>query len=178
MSKTVFNTIVFIVACITLYFIAQQLIADNKVPSFGEFIASSTQLTTGTSTVPITAPSVFNLPTKTLYTATSSIKIFIADTDISREQGLSGVKTLLSGNGVLFVFDTPGKYGFWMKDMYFPIDMIWIDSNKKIVGVTKNVLPSSYPFVFMPPQAIVYVLEMNAGSVAEFGLTTGTTVRF
>ncbi len=211
----------FLAGCIVLYFITQQLIANHKVPSLGEFIASSTGNTTGTSTPSATSTSasttqkissfvqmmnviasstlanpmdqdtqkssstsknvtstIFNLPATSLFAAGGSIKVFLADTETSREQGLSDILSLPNGEGALFVFDTPGKYGFWMKDMHFPIDLIWISADKTIAGVTKNVLPSSYPFVFMPPRDISYVLEMNAGSVTSFGLKTGTTVRF
>ena len=116
--------------------------------------------------------------TTTIYTASSSVKAYIVDTDEAREKGLSGSEQLLPGVGMLFVFDNPGKYGFWMKDMKYPIDIIWINAEKRVVGVTKNVLPSSYPFVFMPPAPVKYVLEMATSSVGVFGLTTGSTLTF
>ena len=207
MSKASINIIIFIVACVVLYYIGQQLISDRKVPTLGEFLASSTQSdVNATSTkssfttfLEAAASSTtflqnnssnqksvsksstdtfFNLPSTSVITSKGSVKVFIANNDISRDQGLSDIKSLPNGEGALFVFDNPGKYGFWMKDMNFPLDLIWIDSNKNIVGVTKNALPSSYPFVFMPPRDVLYVIEMNAGSVASFGLTTGTFLKF
>ncbi|HTK33507.1 MAG TPA: DUF192 domain-containing protein [Candidatus Paceibacterota bacterium] len=141
-------------------------------------IASSTTVTNKNTDASKTANGLIDLPSTTLFGSKGSVKVLVANTDASREQGLSGQTSLPNGAGMLFVFDTPGKYGFWMKDMNFPLDLIWIDANNKIVGVTKNALPSSYPFVFMPPKDIVYVLEMNTGSVAQFGLTTGTAVKF
>lgn len=182
MSKTLINFILITSGCIVLYFMAQYMISHKVIPSINSFTATTTLgITEGTSStaqVTGTTTSVFDLPTTTLFSETSSVKVYIANNDQSREQGLSDIKELPTGNGALFIFDSPGKYGFWMKDMNFPIDMIWIDENKMIAGVTKNVLPSSYPFIFMPPRPILYVLEMNVGSVEKFGLKTGTSVRF
>lgn len=163
MNKTLFNTLTIFTGLIVLYFIAVNLINEKKILIPEEFATSSTQA----------------LETyKTIYTSKGSVKALIADTDTLREQGLSDRATLPQGVGMLFIFDTPGKYGFWMKDMNFPIDLIWIDSDKKIVGVTENALPSSYPYMFMPPKNILYVLEMNTGSIENFGLKTGTSVKF
>lgn len=101
---------------------------------------------------------------------TTSIKIgsrtFIAEvanTEAKRTLGLSGRKSLQTNQGMLFVFDEPSQPGFWMKDMNFPIDIIWLDENKKIIGIEKNLQPSSYPQVFYPPQKIKSVLEINSG---------------
>ena len=198
MSKGLINIFLFIAACIALFYISQNLIAEKKVPSFGDAfststpgLASSTEQIASTTTYIINAlmatssddlsvvTSLFpQLKTTNLVASKGSVKAFIADTEETRQQGLSDIKSLPNDSGMLFVFNNPGKYGFWMKDMNFPLDLIWIDGNRTIAGVTKNVLPSSYPFVFMPPREISYVLEMDAGSVASFGLTTGTKVQF
>lgn len=191
MSKGLINIILFFIGCVVLFFIAGRLVDDHSIPPLNEYIASSTAQfsdvsaqfasTSGmlaSSTVPLNKPTVFDLNSTTLFSSTGSIKVFVADSEASREQGLSDIASLPDGDGALFIFDSPGKYGFWMKDMNFPIDIVWIDSDMNIAGVTKNVLPKSYPFVFMPPKPVSYVLEVNAGSVAKFGLTTGTKVRF
>ncbi|OHA92045.1 MAG: hypothetical protein A3J09_00920 [Candidatus Zambryskibacteria bacterium RIFCSPLOWO2_02_FULL_51_21] len=87
----------------------------------------------------------------------------IANTDAERTQGLSGRASLPAGTGLLFVFESPGKYGFWMKDMNFPIDIVWLGDGMLPVGIEKNVSPDSYPQVFYPPVPVRYVLEVNAG---------------
>ena len=198
MSKSSINLIVFVIACGVLYFIAQNLVTEKKLPSLGDILASSTsQFASTTATIASTTAAIasttttiissnsqtsprtaFDFPSMSLFTPKGSVKVFIAQTSADREQGLSDIVALPQAVGVLFVFDTPGTYGFWMKGMHFPLDLIWIDSHQKIIGVTKNVLPSSYPFVFMPPAEVLYVIEMNAGSVNSFGLTTGTTLHF
>lgn len=85
----------------------------------------------------------------------------IADTPEKRKLGLSRRPALPADGGLLFVFDQPGNYGFWMKDMNFPIDIIWFNANKKIIGTTKNLRPKSYPQIFYPPAPIKYALEIN-----------------
>ncbi|MDD5165618.1 MAG: DUF192 domain-containing protein [Candidatus Pacebacteria bacterium] len=208
MSKIVINITLIILGLIVLYYIAQQLFSEHVIPSFGDIVASSTLNVANVSSTSTPYQSAFQklfvsvasssavinstnkkisstlyadvtlLPSTSILTPKGSVKAFIAKDDATREAGLSGQKMLPKGVGMIFAFDTAGKYGFWMKDMDFSLDMIWIDANKRVVGVTKNVLPSSYPFVFMPPKDILYVLEMNAGSVTEFGLTTGTQLKF
>ena len=66
----------------------------------------------------------------------TSLRLEVADTDASRTLGLSGRDSLDSGAGMLFTFDAPGIYPFWMKDMKFPLDMVWIDSGKVVDVVT------------------------------------------
>src|SRR3989304_6446445 len=65
--------------------------------------------------------------------AGTTINVEIAQTEAEREQGLSGHKPLADDEGMLFIFDKPGYHGFWMKDMLFSIDIIWISADKKIV---------------------------------------------
>jgi hypothetical protein len=91
---------------------------------------------------------------------------------------LSDRTTLAADSGMLFVFDTPGQYGFWMKDMRFPLDMVWINADKTVAGVTKDILPSTYPSIFPPPNPISYVLEINAESADKFGLSKDALVSF
>lgn len=102
----------------------------------------------------------------------------IANTNDSREQGLSGVKNLNPDSGLLFVFPSKSTYGFWMKDMNFALDIVWINEFKEVVGVSANVLPSTYPDVFYPPTDVKYVLETNAGTAEKFGLKKGIKLDF
>ena len=95
------------------------------------------------------------------------LNVEIADTDKERIKGLSGRKNLEENKGLLFVFDTEGYHGIWMKDMNFNIDIAWLDKNKKIIHIEKNVSPNTYPKVFYSfdkdkPTLDLYVLETNA----------------
>jgi uncharacterized membrane protein (UPF0127 family) len=91
------------------------------------------------------------------------IYVNLADTPIEQERGLSGKKNLGEKQGMLFVFDEPGVYPFWMKDMNFPLDIIWIDENSHIIYIQKDAKPDSYPKSFGPNKNSKYVLEVNSG---------------
>lgn len=106
------------------------------------------------------------------------IPVSVADTGPLREQGLSGTEMLSKGTGKLFIFDTSDSYGFWMKDMAYPIDIVWIDADWKVVGVSERATPLSYPTIFYPPTPVRYVLELNAGEAVGDNFSIGTTLRF
>ncbi len=93
-----------------------------------------------------------------------------ADTDQSRQTGLSGHECIPEKTGMLFVFEKADLHGIWMKDMNFPIDILWIDSTKKIIHIEENVDPNTYPKVFYPPTPASYVLEVASGEVERAGL--------
>jgi len=100
----------------------------------------------------------------------------VADTTEERAQGLSGKESLKENEGMIFVFKNPTVPGFWMKDMLFPIDIVWINESGKVVSVTKNAGPESYPLVFYPEGSIRYVLEVPAGFSEKNNLKKGDMV--
>lgn len=106
------------------------------------------------------------------------IHTIVASTSAELERGLSGRASLPKGSGMVFIFAQPGAYGFWMRDMNFPIDMVWIKENKTVAGVAANVSPDSFPQVFYPPAEILYVLELPAGSASDYKIATGTKLVF
>lgn len=104
----------------------------------------------------------------------------VADTPQSRERGLMWRKKLDRNRGMLFIFDVPGEYAFWMKNTYIPLDIIWIDENKRVVFISKNTQPHlcSNPPVINPRVRAKYVLEVNAGISDEIKLKIGDEVKF
>jgi len=100
------------------------------------------------------------------------------DTQALLEKGLSGRSLLAPDEGMLFVFQKPDKYGFWMKDMNFPIDIIWISPDFRIVSIEKSVSPSTYPTIFSSKEASLYVLEISAGEADKIGAKIGDMVTF
>jgi len=100
----------------------------------------------------------------------------VVNTPETRAQGLSGRKKLAPRAGMMFVYSSSGQYSFWMKDMHFPIDIIWLNTDKKIVHIEEYVTPQSYPESFAPDQPARYVLEVNAGVVARQNVSVGDTV--
>lgn len=102
----------------------------------------------------------------------------IADTDLLQEKGLSFRENLSPQTGMLFIFGTPDVYQFWMKDMKFAIDMIWLDADKKVVYIEEFVDPSTYPQSFGPETPTQYVIEIPAGDTTKVGLKVGDLINF
>ncbi len=103
-------------------------------------------------------------------------KIEVADNSALLKKGLSGHKPLLGNEGMLFIFQKAEKYGFWMKDMTFPIDIIWFDQNLKVVHIEKDVSPDSYPKTFTPNSDALYVLELASGQSDIIKLKIGDSL--
>ncbi len=93
--------------------------------------------------------------------------VAIADTPEKRTQGLSFTSHIPKGRGMLFIFDEIDYYAFWMKDMRFPIDILWLDDKGVIVHIAESASPDSYPESFTPPVPALSVLELPAGSCKE-----------
>lgn len=100
----------------------------------------------------------------------------IASTTEARTLGLSGRMRVDDNYGMLFVFDAPGSYGFWMKDMFVPIDIIWISKEKQVLGIEENISPDTFPTLYYPPVSAQYVLETKAGEARRLGLATGSHI--
>lgn len=112
-----------------------------------------------------------------------SINATAAITPSDRKKGLSKRDLLPLTEGMLFVFEKSGLWGFWMKDMKFAIDIIFIDENKKIVDFAKNVPPEPDTkdgelTVYKPKVEAMYVLEINAGLSDFNNLKIGDAVNF
>ncbi|MCA9309254.1 DUF192 domain-containing protein [Candidatus Saccharibacteria bacterium] len=102
----------------------------------------------------------------------------IANTSQKREQGLCCRDSLAVDRGMLFVYDSPGDYRFWMKDTRIPLDMIWISSSKRIVHIEESVQPDTYPESFRSDKPAQYVLELNAGSAKKYNFQNRDKVAF
>jgi len=96
-----------------------------------------------------------------------------------REKGLMFRESLGDDKGMLFIFEEEGLYSFWMKNMRFPLDIIWLDLNKKIVDIKENVMPCSGSCEILSPEnKAKYVLEVNAGFTRRNKVKVGEVVRF
>ncbi|MES2436662.1 MAG: DUF192 domain-containing protein [Patescibacteria group bacterium] len=102
------------------------------------------------------------------------IPIEIADSDPERIKGLSGRESLPEDTGLLFVFEHPERHGFWMKDMKFSIDMLWLDENLQVITIADSVSPETFPQSFSPSAPAKYVLELNAGFSKEHNIIVGS----
>jgi uncharacterized membrane protein (UPF0127 family) len=111
---------------------------------------------------------------KNLVSGSLRIPVEISDTPAKLELGLSGRDSLPEPTGMLFAFPAPGSYGFWMKDMKFPLDMIWLDTKMVVVYIKASATPDSYPQIFGSQKEAQYVLEVNTGFAAKNGIKIGT----
>ncbi len=103
----------------------------------------------------------------------AEILVELADDNTKRRLGLSGRDSLAEGRGMLFVFESEAALSFWMKDMRFAIDIIWLDKDKAVVDITENATPESYPQRFSPKSPSKYALEVPAGFAARNNISAG-----
>lgn len=108
----------------------------------------------------------------------AAFRVAVADSDKERRRGLSGVHTMDPSEGLYFVYPTPRPLHFWMKEMQFPIDILWIGNDHKVVHIVENVGPETFPTVFHWPHPAQYALEINAGRAREVGIAIGDMVVF
>jgi uncharacterized protein len=107
-----------------------------------------------------------------------------ADVPITSElmaKGLAVKNQLKENEAMLFVFEDSAKHSFWMKDMKFPIDIIWLDSDGKIVHIEENLEPCPLVFVcpgYAPNADSQYVLETVAGFTQRHNISVGTNIDF
>lgn len=107
-----------------------------------------------------------------------AFKAAIARTDAEHKKGLSGVEYLSQDQAMLFVFSSEGVYDIWMKDMKIPIDAVWLDSNKRVIHVEKNLQPDSYPKTYRSTAPARYIVELPAGAVEARSITINDTAGF
>jgi uncharacterized protein len=101
----------------------------------------------------------------------------VAKTEDELVRGLGGRKELGEKDGMLFQFNKADYHGIWMKDMLFPIDIIWIGDDLTIVDITESVTPDTYPKIFEPKQPARMALEVNARFAAVYRIKVGDTLR-
>ncbi len=186
MHRKIFYFLVFIAATILIYIIANFSLTSKALPPLSEYIASSTpSISTSTvlsaifqeeaTTTPDPTPEA---PTIKIKAPKAIISAYLATTSDAMSQGLGDRESLEPEHGMFFILPKAIKPAFWMKNMLFPIDIVWINSTKKVVSISKNIQVSSYPNTFSPKVSVKYVLELNAGMSKKFGIVTGTVLSF
>lgn len=107
-----------------------------------------------------------------------TFKLIIAKTREEKEIGLSGKESLPQDQGMLFPFEKEGFYSFWVKDMKFSIDIIYINKNR-IITIYRNVQPlkkGELPNIYKPEEPADTVLEINGGLSQKYGFDKGNEV--
>lgn len=108
--------------------------------------------------------------------AGENIRVELALTKEEQAQGLSGRESLGENEGMLFVFDKNEEHYFWMKGMNFPIDMIWISENQKVIYIKKYAQIDSFLETYGPEENSKYVLEVIAGFSDKYNLRIGDEI--
>ena len=108
------------------------------------------------------------------------VNVEVANTNELRAQGLMYRDQLKPGAGMIFFFAEDDVYPFWMKNTLIPLDMIWIDSSRKVAHVKVNVPPCKIENCpsYDPGVPSRYVLEVAGGEAAKHGLKAGDQLRF
>ena len=105
----------------------------------------------------------------------------VPDTEEAFYRGLGGRESLPEDRGMLFVFDQEREYGFWMKDVPFPIDIIWISRDMRVAGIAtaqpEGAVPDDQLTIYRPDSPALYVVEVAAGLAERHGLRLGDPVR-
>ena len=120
-----------------------------------------------------------NLPesTTSLRLGDGVFKAQIAANDTDRIKGLSGVTELASDKALLLAFPNTDTWKIWMKDMKIPIDIVWLNQDKKVIYIVKKASPDD-PTEFEPKTPALYVVELPAGTVDSKAITTDSTAVF
>jgi hypothetical protein len=105
-----------------------------------------------------------------------AFQALVSSTEALRDKGLGQRDSLDTDKVMLFIFDAPDLLGFWMKDMRFSIDMMWLDAQGVVVSIENNVSPDTYPKVYFPTKPSLYVIETNAGVLQSVGVKVGDKV--
>lgn len=106
------------------------------------------------------------------------LDVAISNTEKQRNLGLGFVYKMSDKNGMLFLFKKSDWYTFWMKNMFIPIDIVFMNENKIVTDIYKNVLPSSFPRIYSPSKKVKYVLEINSGNSTKLGIKVGQKINF
>ena len=112
---------------------------------------------------------------KAVQIGSETYKLYLADNDRRRTQGLTDVESMFNYEGMAFIFEKPAQQGFWMKGMHFPLDFVYVH-NEVVVDIIEDVSPDSFPETFTPREAASIVIELNANQVEVNGVEIGDPI--
>jgi uncharacterized membrane protein (UPF0127 family) len=117
-------------------------------------------------------------PTHQVTVGAVEFDVELAVTPAKRSTGLGNRAPLAPNEGMFFVFPEPARETFWMKDVSYPLDFVWISPEREVIEVTASVPPddgSDLP-LYMAEQEVQYVLEIGGGRAEELGIIVGGVV--
>lgn len=117
-------------------------------------------------------------PRLTLHLGDGVFVARVVKTEAERAKGLAGAEELPRDQAMFFTFAQDDLHGVWMKGMYIPIDIVWLDKDKKVVHMVRYVTPDTFPTVYKPKTPARYVVELAAGTIDERAIKIGAVARF
>ena len=143
--------------------------------------ATPTPLPPPSPAAPPTATPDLALPLVTIGAFTWPVELAL--TGEEQAQGLSGRAELAAGSGMLFVWNQESRRAFWMPDMNFPLDLVWLNGECAVVQITAAAPPqapgqSRADLPRYTVDGVQYVLEINAGEAARRGINVGDRAKF
>ena len=165
--------------------------ATNVTPAAEPTTAPTATATAAPPPTPTPSPTPTEPPTATplpdaplIHIGETVYVLDLAVTPDERAQGLSGREFMPDERGMLFVYDHDGPRTFWMPNMHFPLDMVWIREDCTVAGVTADVpnppldTPRDQLELYPSTGMVRFILELNAGQAAQHDIEAGGIVRF
>ena len=123
-------------------------------------------------------PSISEMPKVTATINSTEFSLYAPDTPEGLQKGLSVFKELPQNEGMIFRGLPVGVQTFWMKDMRFDIDIIWVNKDNQVIHIVYDASKDSYPTRFenSADQPASYVIEINAGLAEKYNIVPGSTV--
>ena len=140
--------------------------------SSSSFSFASSQYSNTTSLNNVNATPVVKIGDKT-------VNVILAETPREQSKGLAIKESMNEDQGMFFIFDKPQKYSFWMKDMKFPIDIIWADPTGMIVHIEENLQPCIFLLPcasYSPDIDSLYVLEVVSNFTSKYNIKIGDKI--
>ena len=153
-----------------------KLAAQENVSTPTTLPPSTTESSNETNGDALPSPETIYPNTRSMVIRDIEVQASVAETWPERIEGLSNTPYLPEGVVKLFVFDSAGFHSFWMKDMNYGIDILWVNEASEIVHIEQEASPESYPAMFVPNEEARYVIETVAGFVEKHGLVLGDSV--
>lgn len=110
----------------------------------------------------------------------TKVSALIADSSTKRMIGLMHRKSLDNNQGMLFTFDAEAKHAVWMRNMNFPIDIMWLDKNKNIIDIKTDLKPARFLefTTYEPKSDAKYAIELPARFIKKNSISTASRVNF
>lgn len=113
---------------------------------------------------------------KTIQYKRKKFEVYVADSFGKKTLGLMHRQSIKKDEGMLFIFGRDGKYDIWMPNMKFKIDILWMDSDAKVLKIVEGAEPCESIFscpAYVSPANARYVLELKSGVVKREGIKQG-----